>query len=116
MSKEDLKNMTVEELRMIVSAGEEATRELNRRYAAESKVVQARIDKGEPAFKREELVFAKFAKCPCGERLAYPKGIGPHGSWDCAGILMDTVPHKGQPGAVTHTDRKPFAFWKIDSE
>ena len=110
---EDLTAKTEEELRAVVDAGEAAELELGRRYAEESRKVEARMNAGTDPFKAEELEFATESVCPCGAKLAYPKGIGPHGSWDCSAILMDTAPHKGQPGAVTHTDRKPFAFWKV---
>jgi hypothetical protein len=110
---EDLKTKTVEELRVISDAGEAAGRELGRRYAEESRKVEERMAAGTEPFKAEELEFAKESVCPCGAKLAYPKGVGPHSYWDCSAILMDTVPHVGQPGAVTHTGKKPFAFWKV---
>ncbi len=110
---EDLTGKTIEELRAVLDAGEAAGRELGRRYAAESKKVEERMNAGTDPFKAEELEFAKESVCPCGAKLAYPKGSGPHGSWDCSAILMGTSIHKGEPGAVTHTDRKPFAFWKV---
>ncbi len=110
---EDLAGKTYEELRAVVDAGEAAGLELGRRYAAESKKVEDRMNAGTPPFTVDELEFAKESVCPCGEKLAYPKGSGPHGSWDCSAILMGTSIHKGEPGAVTHTDRKPFAFWKV---
>lgn len=110
-------NLTLEELRAIAKAGEGATAELNRRYMEKAKKILERCDTGEPPFNDEELVFARDAKCPCGERLAYPKGTSPmEGFWDCVGLLKRTAPPKGHPDAKTHTDRLPFIFWDIKSE
>lgn len=63
-----------------------------------------------------DLVYAATARCPCGAGLAYERGCGGHGSWDCSAILLGEAIPQGQPGAVTHTDRLPFAFWKVKSE
>lgn len=114
---EDLKGKTVEELRAISDAGDKARTELNRRYNEEAEEILKRCDTGEPPFKDDELVFARDAKCPCGERLAYPKRTSPvRGFWDCVGLLKRTAPPKGHPQAKTHTDRLPFVFWDIKSE
>lgn len=110
-------DMTKEQLRVVVATGEAAQAELNRRYVIEEKAVLERCNSGEPPFKDEELVFAKSYLCQCGERVAYPKGIGPfQGFWDCVGLLKRTAPPKGHPAAKVHTDRLPFIFWNIKSE
>jgi len=70
---------------------------------------------GEP-FTDPELRFAAFSRCACGAGLAYPTGGPFRGSWDCSSILKGTAIHAGQAGAVEHTGRMPFAFWKVKSE
>lgn len=69
------------------------------------------------------LVYAATARCPCGAGLAYDPahenepGYKPgSGSWDCSAIILGTAIPSGQPGAVTHTDRLPFAFSKVKCE
>lgn len=73
---EDYSKWTVEDLRKLVDTGEAAGLELGRRYAAESKKVEERMNAGTDPFKAEELEFAKECVCPCGAKLAYPKGSG----------------------------------------
>lgn len=64
-----------------------------------------------------ELRYAATARCSCGAGLAYPAfEYNMHGAWDCADILTGRAIPSGQPGAVTHTDRLPFAFYEIKSE
>ncbi len=67
------------------------------------------------------MTFAATARCQCGAGLAYDKTCvaepfrGPS-YWDCSAILLGEAIPSGQPGAVEHTDRLPFAFWEIKSE
>jgi hypothetical protein len=61
--------------------------------------------------KAEELIFAAYSRCPCGLGLAYVKGEGGHGRWDCSGILMGTADAR-----VKHTDQLPFIFYDVRSE
>jgi hypothetical protein len=69
-----------------------------------------------------ELLYSATARCPCGEGLAYPEGIGldartpDQNAWDCAGILTGRAIPKGDPGSVQHTARLPFVFYEIKSE
>jgi hypothetical protein len=74
----------------------------------------------------ERLVFAAHSRCPCGAGLAYdPTGEvgriedspfnGPN-AWDCSAILLGTAIESGQPGAVQHTGKLPFAFYEVKSE
>lgn len=62
-----------------------------------------------------KLVYAREARCPCGAGLAYRKagdqGDPYLGYWDCSEILLRTADEK-----VQHTDKLPFAFWKIRAE
>lgn len=66
-----------------------------------------------------DLVYAAYARCPCGAGMAYD----PHGEsgkvsgyWDCSAILLGEAIETGQPGAVMHEARLPFAFYKVLSE
>jgi hypothetical protein len=67
------------------------------------------------------MTYAATARCPCGAGLAYddtcieePFKIPSY--WDCSAILLGTAIPQGEPGAVKHTDRLPFAFYEIKSE
>lgn len=62
------------------------------------------------------LVYAATARCPCGAGLAYERGAGLRGSWDCSDILTGRAVPAGQPDSATHTDRLPFTFYEIKSE
>lgn len=65
----------------------------------------------------DDLVWAATARCQCGAGLAYPKGAAPvGGAWDCSAILLGEAIESGQPGAVQHTGRLLFAFYKVTSE
>lgn len=107
---EDLTKKTEEELRVLEAAGKAAIAEMNRRFQIEADEIEYRVETFKP-FKREELRFAKDAKCPCGAKLAYPKKIGIRGSWHCSDVLLDP----GKTG-VKHTEPLPFAFYEIKSE
>lgn len=64
-----------------------------------------------------ELRYAASSRCPCGAGLAYPiYPIDIHGAWDCSDILTGRAIPSGQEGAVTHTDRLPFAFYEVKSD
>lgn len=69
-----------------------------------------------------DLVYAAHARCPCGAGLAYvpawyDKPNSPaYRCWDCSAILLDTAPHRGAPGSVTHTGQLSFIFYEIVSE
>ena len=72
----------------------------------------------------DRLVFSAHSRCPCGAGLAYdPAAEDEPGSpfygptaWDCSAIMLGTAAPKGEPGAVKHTDKLPFAFYEIKSE
>lgn len=68
----------------------------------------------------DRLVYAAYARCPCGLGLAYDPTFEDQGSpfrgplsgyWDCSGILLGTA-----DPAVRHTDKLPFAFYEVKSE
>lgn len=71
--------------------------------------------------KLKHMTFAATARCQCGAGLAYdstcvmePFRIPSY--WDCSAILLGDAIPTGQPGAVPHTDKLPFAFYWIKSE
>lgn len=81
--------------------------------------VEAKIKRthlGKDKFKVKELIFAAYNRCPCGAGLAYPKGIGPWGSWDCSDILLGQAVPKDKPNSKQHTGELPFSFYEIKSE
>jgi hypothetical protein len=58
-------------------------------------------------------------KMPVSEKqLTYAAHAGKpiHGYWDCSAILTGEAIPVGQPGAVKHEARLPFAFYEIKSE
>lgn len=63
-----------------------------------------------------DLVYAAFARCDCGAGMAYRKDSGVRGQWECSDILAGRAIRRGQPGAKTHTDPLPFAFYEVKSE
>lgn len=64
-------------------------------------------------FTDNEIIYSANSRCLCGAGLAYPKGIGPTGFWDCSDILTGRMLDKP---ATQHKDRLPFMFWKIKEE
>lgn len=85
-----------------------------KRYIAEHQQAKAKADAG--TLTDAELIYAAGARCPCGAGLAYAKGIGAHGYWDCSDILTGRAVPKGQDGAKQHCDHYPFVFYEIKSE
>lgn len=83
-----------------------------RRWAAEHDAAQAKADAG--TCKDDELIYAAFGRCPCGAGMAYPKGIGGHGFWDCSDLLTGRA--RSNYGGPRHTERLPFTFWEIKSD
>ena len=67
-------------------------------------------------FSDDELIYAARDRCPCGAGLAYPKGIGRNGYWDCSDILTGRAKPKDDPESVDHTPQLPFTFYEIKSE
>lgn len=63
-----------------------------------------------------DLIYAAYSKCPYGAGLAYVRGIGINGYWDCSDILLGRAKTKEEPGHVQHTGRMPFIFWEVLSE
>ena len=64
-----------------------------------------------PIFTDEELMYSAYARCPCGEGLAYPIECMPGHYWDCSAVLKGTADK-----TVQHTAQLPFAFYDIKSE
>ncbi len=60
--------------------------------------------------KKDDLTYAATDTCPCGAKLAYAPGDD---CWDCSDILLKKAIPEGKEGAVKHTGRLPFRFWKI---
>lgn len=89
----------------------QAEAELNRRANERSVKVRQRLDQG-PAFDDDELIYAANKRCRCGAGMAYPKGIGMHGFWECSDLLTQRV----QPGEAVHTERLSFAAYEIPNE
>jgi len=58
--------------------------------------------------RKNDLVYAAEARCPCGAGLAYKEGMD---YWDCSAILLGTADKKRN-----HTAQLPFVFWEIKSE
>lgn len=79
------------------------------RWAAAEKVARAKADAGE--LTDAELVYAATSRCLCGAGMAYPKGIGGRGYWDCSDILTGRA-----STLVKHEARLPFMFYEIKSE
>lgn len=81
-----------------------------KRWVREHDLAQAKADAGN--LKDSELIYAAMARCHCGAGMAYPRGIGGHGFWDCSGILTG----RAMAGENTHCARLPFVFWSVKSE
>ncbi len=79
-------------------------------------ILKARADKAEKPYKDKNLIYAAYSRCECGAGLAYHKGSGSRGSWDCSDILTGRAIEKDKLGSVTHTGRMPFLFYEIKSE
>jgi len=104
------------ELRSKLAA--EQREEAFRQHALDVQSRLSRIQRGDSlaAFVDTELVYAASARCMCGAGMAYPVGIGTHGSWHCSDILTLRALTKGQDGASLHTPEMPFAFYEVKSE
>lgn len=71
----------------------------------------------------DELRYAATARCACGAGLAYaPTDTGEGtpfkgpSAWDCSDILTGRAIESGEPGAKTHDEAAPFAFYEIKDE
>lgn len=85
--------------------------EQQRRYRVRADGVLARLDQG-ARFDDDELIYAASKRCRCGAGMAYPKGIGMHGFWECSSLLT----HRETPGEMVHTERLSFAHYEIVNE
>lgn len=77
----------------------------------------------ETIYTDEQLVYAATARCQCGAGYAYPRHTtGEDGvfrtasAWDCSDILTERAVPEGEPGAMQHSDKLPFAFYSVKSE
>lgn len=71
--------------------------------------------------KLKHMTFAATARCLCGAGIAYDdtciqEPFRMPSYWDCSVILLGDAIPSGEPGAVQHTDKLPFAFYEIKSE
>jgi hypothetical protein len=85
-----------------------------KRYVAQHLAAKTKAEAG--TLTDDDLIYAAFMRCPCGAGIAYPKGIGAHGYWDCSDILTGRAAPKGHEGSKKHCDYYPFVFWEINSE
>lgn len=85
--------------------------EQQRRYRERADSVLTRLEQG-ARFDDEQLIYAAAKRCRCGAGMAYPKGMGMHGFWECSDLLT----HRARPGEVAHTDRLSFAHYEIVNE
>lgn len=87
---------------------------------ARAKLKQWRFRKvekqGGMTYTDNDLVYAAYARCLCGAGLAFPEGCGGFHYWDCSDILTGRAIKSGEPGAMIHQDKLPFAFFDIKSE
>ena len=86
-------------------------RELYKKSEEEIKAKIVRCTQLKDRFNADELIFAAYNRCACGAGMAYPKGIGIHGHWDCSAILLGEADVR-----VQHTGQLPFVFYEIKSE
>lgn len=81
-------------------------------YKEKQAAVKQQMNSDRP-FTDDQLIYAAYSKCEaCGAGMAYPEGIGIHGSWYCSAVLKreDKPEHYGK-----HT-KLPFSFYEVKSE
>jgi hypothetical protein len=75
------------------------------------KIMASDVADGWETFTPAQLIYAESQRCPCGAGMAYVRGMGPPGFWDCSAILL------GQGDmAAKHEARLPFVFYEVRSE
>ena len=67
--------------------------------------------RGPGSYRDKDLVYAAYMRCHCNAGIAYARGIGIDGWWDCSAILKGTA-----STAVKHTAKLYFTFYTIKSE
>lgn len=60
--------------------------------------------------KRAQRLLYGLAWCDCGAPMARDDA---NQCWDCSDILKGIAVPSGQPGALRHSDTKPYIFWKV---
>lgn len=89
-------------------------------YSDQDDVVRriAAINRGDESakFSDDDLVYAATTRCACGAGMAYPKAMGPGGSWNCSDILTMRAAKSIDPDSVGHKSPMPFVFYEVKSE
>lgn len=125
LKKEHTVSRTIEKERLLTEIREMEEQlkpkrlRLTELYEQEADIAKGKVKsthQGKDKFALDELIFAATNRCPCGAGLAYPKNIGPWGSWDCSDILLGRATPKGEEGSKEHTGELPFSFYEIKSE
>lgn len=109
-------NQKIETLENRLEPLMEERRKLWQKQSDEIRAKIERAEQLEDKFQLDELLFAATSKCQCGAGLAYPKGIGPHGSWYCSDILLGRALPASDKNSKTHDAGFPFSFYSINSE
>jgi len=103
------------EIKELETQIEPKRKRLHEIWEAKSDAVKERIQRaiqGNGHFELHELIFAAKSRCKgCSSGLAYPKDIGPDGTWYCSAILLG----KAARGS-THEAAIRFAFHEVKSE
>lgn len=113
MNRKDQLNREISELE---SQLQPLKNELKEIYVNEQKEVEKNIElchSGKHSFLDSDLIYSATAKCNCGAGLAYPKGVGIHGNWDCSGILTGRAL---TDLSIKHDAPYSFSFYEIKSE
>lgn len=70
-----------------------------------------RFRRDKPPYAERALVFAAYARCrTCSAGMAYHRGIGMRGAWDCSAVLT------GQAADPENHEHLPFMFYEVKSE
>jgi len=110
MNKEELQKQ-IDDLELQLKPLQEEQRKLYLKTEEEVDAKIKRCHQLKDQFNEDELLFAAYVRCPCGAGMAYPKGIGGFGAWDCSAILLGKADKD-----KTHEATLPFAFYNIKSE
>jgi len=99
-----------DEYREACDAKKAAELVINEFHKQELNTFEERLKSGRP-FTDDELTYAAYARCRCGQGLAYSNDCGIDHYWECSAIL------KGTPDLnVAHDPKYPFSCYSIKSE